>query len=1145
MKKFSLLVGCGILLCAPALLAQQEPIIKVDITAISVLTGQGSIVNVELSSGGSGYTSAPTVTFNSGGGTGATATTTVSGGAVTSITLTNGGTGFTGLPTVTIAPPGTTATAAAAVGSLPAAGPVTGITLGDGGSGYVSAPSVSITGGGGTGALATATVGATGSITAINLTSGGAGYTALPIVTISAPGTAATAVVTDIGSLFRAPFQNESFGPLGSTVAITAVPSGTFPVGGYTLEFFVNGVSLGTLAGSVQSGMSGTLGWNPPQPGAYNFTVRAVSGAHNATSLPVRYFATGTALIGPTDNTLVPDGSSVVIQATATPVPSVPNAFVQRLEFWVDGNKVGEDRTYPYSYIYKPQSSPSTHTLEARAFDNNGNQVSPNGTAVRSVRMVTPIGTPPTVRILNPSNGSSVTSGANVNIIVDASSANGFIKNVDFFLNGVQLTSSQTFPFTAAWKPQVPGTYEFVAIAYDDKSNAVASTPVTITATGGFPTVAIATPSSGLNVVQGATVAVTVNASGPDGGISSLKTIELLVDGLVTDSLPKAPPSTGLVDVVPVLAEPFIFNWRSNVALGAHKLSARVTDVNGLTITSADVSVNVIPNQPPQIAITAPSNASSLAANVGTTITVAVSDPDGTVDSVDFFVDGASIGTATKAPFQVTWTPTSAGTFNITAKATDNGGAITTSSVVVVTVDPPPVSGGSIIANTVFRGDYGSATESGRFALGVNRNNRGTFIAFATAPAGATYFWTDFPVNTDGTFAVRDSAGKVLLSGQTSATGVSGTFDGKTFIGPITLGTTVSPLILSGTLAGTTTPVVAIVGGDSSITVYSATGNTRLAGTDFLSSSGSYTITTPTGGRITGSVTPASSIVSGAVSGGITGTFLLQQQPGRLVNISTRTLAGTGDRTLVAGFVVRGTGTKPLLIRAVGPTLVNFGVANPLADPFLSVLSSTGVVASNNDWNNAAALSTAAAQVGAFALNPSSRDAAVQVSVAPGVYTAVVDGGTSTPGAALIELYDTQSAAGTARIANISTRGQVGASDALIAGFVISGDQRKKLLIRAVGPTLTGFGIGNVLADPKVEVMAGTSVIVSNNDWTESSSFTAVSSTSPTVGAFPLFAGSRDAALVVQLNPGAYTVQVTGIGGATGTVLVEIYDADL
>ena len=117
------------------------------------------------------------------------------------------------------------------------------------------------------------------------------------------------------------------------------------------------------------------------------------------------------------------------------------------------------------------------------------------------------------------------------------------------------------------------------------------------------------------------------------------------------------------------------------------------------------------------------------------------------------------------------------GTFELTARVFDNGGAVTTSSVLSVIVDPPAPSGGgtqTTLAHSVYRGDYGSMAESGRFAFAVNRNNRATFIGYSSAPTGRTYFWTDIAINPDGTFTVRDANNQVVLTGQTSPTGVSG-----------------------------------------------------------------------------------------------------------------------------------------------------------------------------------------------------------------------------------------------------------------------------------------------------------------------------------------------------------------------------------
>jgi hypothetical protein len=265
---------------------------------------------------------------------------------------------------------------------------------------------------------------------------------------------------------------------------------------------------------------------------------------------------------------------------------------------------------------------------------------------------------------------------------------------------------------------------------------------------------------------------------------------------------------------------------------------------------------------------------------------------------------------------------------------------------------------------------------------------------------------------------------------------------------------------------------------------------------------------------------------------------------GRLVNMSIRTNAGTDDNTLIVGVALGGAGTagnKAVLLRGVGPTLGVFGVGGALVDPVMTVFQGTRQVAQNDDWDATAGANFAA--LGAFAFNAASRDAAIYNSALPtGSYSIQILGKNNGTGLALAEIYDATPDAGftatTPRLVNVSARTQVGTDEnVLIAGFVIGGQSPVRVLLRAVGPTLTAFGVGGVLADPKLEIYRGTSKVNENDNWDA-----ATAATFASVGAFNFTAGSRDAALVATLPPGSYTAQVSGVGGTTGVALVEVYE---
>jgi kumamolisin len=267
----------------------------------------------------------------------------------------------------------------------------------------------------------------------------------------------------------------------------------------------------------------------------------------------------------------------------------------------------------------------------------------------------------------------------------------------------------------------------------------------------------------------------------------------------------------------------------------------------------------------------------------------------------------------------------------------------------------------------------------------------------------------------------------------------------------------------------------------------------------------------------------------------------------RLINLSTRAQVGTGANILIPGFVVSGAGTETLLIRAGGPSLASlFGVQGVLAQPVLRVFDNSGsVIASNTGWEtnaDPAQIAATAKTVGAYAYPANSADCALVVSLAAGAYTAEVSGLNGTTGVAIAELYEVSST-GT-RLTNISTRAQVGSgSGILIPGFVIAGSGTEHLLVRADGPSLSQFSLTGLLAQPVLGLYDGSGTLVSGNTgWTTSSDASQISVTSDKVGAFPFLDNSADSAEVVSLTPGAYTLQVSGLGGSTGEALAELYE---
>jgi hypothetical protein len=283
---------------------------------------------------------------------------------------------------------------------------------------------------------------------------------------------------------------------------------------------------------------------------------------------------------------------------------------------------------------------------------------------------------------------------------------------------------------------------------------------------------------------------------------------------------------------------------------------------------------------------------------------------------------------------------------------------------------------------------------------------------------------------------------------------------------------------------------------------------------------------------------------------------------------STRGAVLTGDNVMIAGFIISGDAPKTMLIRARGPTLTDLGVPHVMHDPFLRLYSGQTVIAQNDNWRDTQEQAISATgldpcqpfQVGGTVPTDCGLESAVLATLNPGAYTAIVSGIAGETGVGLVEVYEVGNTS--SRLVNMSTRVRVGTQDdVMIGGFIIEGTESKTLLLRARGPSLADFGVSGVLPDPVLQLYSGQTVIARNDDWqaVDPLCSTGGSPCGPisqiqSIGLDPCGAYqsggaaptgcSHESAMLVTLNPGPYTMIVSGSGGSAGVALLELFEVN-
>ncbi|MBL9204867.1 MAG: immunoglobulin domain-containing protein [Opitutaceae bacterium] len=527
------------------------------------------------------------------------------------------------------------------------------------------------------------------------------------------------------------------------------------------------------------------------------------------------------------------------------------------------------------------------------------------------------------------------------------------------------------------------------------------------------------------------------------------------------------------------------------------------------------ITINVQP-----AAVAAPvftTHPASTSVPVGAAVTLtAAATGEGTI-TYQWSKDGANLPGATSASLSLTSVTTaSAGSYRVAAT---NAGGTTQSNIALLTVVEPVVP-------PVFTVQPAGQT--------VTAGATVTLTATATGTPPVTYQWFKDGVSISGATSPTLTLTNVTAASSGSYRVVATNAGGGTQSNPATLtvNSATAPVIVTEPLSQ-----VVVIGASLTLTVdVTGTGpftyQWRKAGVALGGATqASFTLSsvqTSDAGDYSVSITNAfGTVVSRTATLGVTPTVT-----SAITNVAVRTTLAA-NQILIVGFNVAG-GSKPMLLRAVGPGLAAFGVPGTMPDPEMALFQDSTQLESNNNWGGGSTLTTAFASVGAFGLPGNSFDAALLSTVAGG-RTAQVKG--SAAGNVLVEAYDAGS--GTAiRLTNVSARNRVGTGgDILIAGISISGSTPKTVLIRAVGPTLASFGVPGVLTDPKLEVFSGSTKVAENDTWSAT-----LAATFGKVGAFGLADGSKDAAIVMSLAPGGYTVQVSGADGGTGEAIVEVYE---
>jgi hypothetical protein len=454
----------------------------------------------------------------------------------------------------------------------------------------------------------------------------------------TATSVAVNATVTGPTIALTSPTNGASLA-VNSPVTISANASAAGAATVARVEFFAGTTSLGIATAAPYA-----VTWTPTAAGSLSLTARLTdSNGATVTSAAVPV----TVAVDPTQITLalsispgvstLPVGATRNLLATAT---APAGRAIQRVEFFLDGVKVGEKGSAPFNFRYTP-TAVGTYVFTALASDNAGS----TRDAQLTLTVVSAVGAKPTVALATPANNTTVAPNTAVNLTGAAFASGGSIAAVQFYVNGGPVGSTLTgTPYSVSYTPASPGSYVVDLIAMDDRANSTASGAATLLAAFPAPAVTLTAPkadSTG-NVRVTPNVPLTLTATATGGGGASVLTVEFLVDGTAVAT--RTAPTSGTS---------YTATWTPTTAqFGAHSLVARVTDANSQTVVSSGVTLNVanIVGTPPTVSISTPANNANLQSlSVANFVANAFASGSGnSLTSVEFFLNDVSLGLGTR-----------------------------------------------------------------------------------------------------------------------------------------------------------------------------------------------------------------------------------------------------------------------------------------------------------------------------------------------------------------------------------------------------------------------------------------------------------------------------------------------------------------